>query len=56
MASFVPITYFGLLISIALLNTLLATLFILPSALIFWIGTERFFRKRLARKNGELQA
>jgi hypothetical protein len=53
MASFVPITYFGLLISIALLNTLLATLFILPSALIFWIGTERFFRKRLAlRKTG----
>jgi hydrophobe/amphiphile efflux-3 (HAE3) family protein len=56
MASFVPITYFGLLISIALLNTLLATLFILPSALIFWIGTERFFRKRLARKNGGPQA
>lgn len=56
MASFVPITYFGLLISIALLNTLLATLFILPSALIFWIGTERFFRKRMARKNGGLQA
>jgi predicted RND superfamily exporter protein len=49
MASFVPIQYFGLLISIALLNTLLATLFILPSALIFWIGAERFFMKRAKR-------
>ncbi len=54
LASFVPIRYFGVLISIALLNTLLATLFILPSALILWIGTERLImKKRLKRK--ELQ-
>lgn len=49
LASFIPIKYFGLLISIALLNTLLATLFILPSGIILWIGTQRAIEKRRVR-------
>jgi uncharacterized protein len=50
LASFIPIRYFGLLISLALLNTLLATLFILPSGIILWIGTQRAIEKRRVRK------
>ena len=50
LASFIPIKYFGLLISLALLNTLLATLFILPSGIILWIGTQRAIEKRRVRK------
>ena len=49
LASFIPIRYFGLLISLALLNTLLATLFILPSGIILWIGTQRAIAKRRVR-------
>jgi uncharacterized protein len=50
LAKFVPIRYFGILISIALLNTLLATLFILPSGIILWISTERLIQKRRKRR------
>lgn len=50
LASFIPIRYFGLLISLALFNTLLATLFILPSGLIFWIGTQRAIKKWKEKK------
>lgn len=55
MASFVPIRYFGVLISLALFNTLLATLFILPSGLILWIGTQRAIEKRKIRKRARTQ-
>jgi len=46
-ASFMPVRFFGLLISIALFNTLLATLFILPAfmyaglSLVGYIGKKR---------------
>ncbi|MBL7006930.1 MAG: MMPL family transporter, partial [Spirochaetia bacterium] len=36
LGSFVPIRYFGILISVALFNTLMATLFILPACIILW--------------------
>lgn len=48
-ASFVPIRYFGILISIALMNTLLATLFILPSCIILWIRVRRLIDRKLKR-------
>jgi len=35
-ASYVPIQYFGLLVSVALLNTLVATLFILPAVILLY--------------------
>lgn len=46
LASYVPIQYFGLLLSIALLNTLAATLFILPAfILLFDYLATRFHRQ-----------
>lgn len=45
-ASYVPIRFFGLLVSMALMNSLLATLFILPAVMIFLdIVYKRLHRK-----------
>ncbi len=46
-ASFMPVRFFGILISIALFNTLLATLFILPA---FMYGGLTFARKIKAKR------
>ena len=45
--SYTPIRYFGLLVSISLINTMLATLFILPSVIILVEEIPRKRRKRL---------
>ncbi len=45
-ASYVPVQYFGLLVSIALLNTLIATLFILPAVILL---SEKIHARRLLR-------
>ncbi len=47
--SYTPIRYFGLLVSISLINTMLATLFILPSVIILVEEIPRKRRKRLKR-------
>jgi len=44
-ASYLPIKYFGLLMSIALMDSMLATIFILPSFIIF-IDKFKFFVKK----------
>ncbi|MGM0431440.1 MAG: efflux RND transporter permease subunit [Spirochaetota bacterium] len=44
-ASFMPVRYFGILISIALLNTLLATLFILPACMYAGLTAHERIRK-----------
>jgi uncharacterized protein len=44
--SYTPIRYFGLLVSISLINTMLATLFILPSVIILVEEIPRRQRKR----------
>lgn len=46
LASFMPVRYFGVLISIALFNTLIATLFILPALMYGGLG---FIERRRAR-------
>jgi uncharacterized protein len=49
--SFIPIRYFGILVSVALFNTLMATLFILPACIIFWYTLkERMDKKRMDKK------
>ena len=45
--SYTPIRYFGLLVSISLINTMLATLFILPSVIIMVEELPRRRRKRI---------
>ena len=45
-ASYVPVQYFGLLVSIALLNTLIATLFILPAVILL---SEKIHARMLLR-------
>jgi hydrophobe/amphiphile efflux-3 (HAE3) family protein len=46
--SYVPIKYFGILVSISLLNTMLATLFILPPVILI---TETFHTKLIQKKS-----
>jgi len=43
---YVPIRYFGILMSIALLNSMLATILILPSSLIFFSKLGRILKRR----------
>ncbi len=43
LASFVPIGYFGILVSIALLGALLGTLFFLPAVLVVMFNLKRIF-------------
>lgn len=38
LASFIPIRYFGVLIAVALFDTLIATLFVLPACIIIWFN------------------
>ncbi|HKM07463.1 MAG TPA: MMPL family transporter, partial [Sphaerochaeta sp.] len=45
-ASYTPVRYFGSLMSIALLNCMLSTLFIMPSYIIFTAKIRGKFRKR----------
>ncbi|HKM06611.1 MAG TPA: MMPL family transporter, partial [Sphaerochaeta sp.] len=47
-ASYTPVRYFGSLMSIALLNCMLSTLFIMPSYIIFTAKVRGKFRKRPA--------
>ncbi|PKL13227.1 MAG: RND transporter [Spirochaetae bacterium HGW-Spirochaetae-8] len=49
--SYTPIRYFGLLVSISLINTMLATLFILPSVIIMVEELPRKRRKRLKNRS-----
>ncbi len=51
--SYTPIRYFGLLVSISLINTMLATLFILPSVIILVEEIPRKRHKRLRNRNIE---
>ncbi len=46
LGSFIPIRYFGILVSIALFNTLMATLFILPSCMLLWFYLGERYRSR----------
>ncbi len=45
LASYIPVRYFGLLLSMAFLNTMLATLFLIPAAIMLSSKLSVFFRR-----------